>query len=69
MQKPRWVLIALSTLIGLAVIGLTFAAVVVREEGLEGLFDRKRKAVERVAPETLPILDKVEDTVIPARKK
>ena len=63
--RPRtWVVILLAILMGLVLFGLTASAIIVRNEGLEGLFNRKRRAVEAVAPETLPVLDEVADRVL-----
>lgn len=68
--RPRTsVVVLLSILMGLVLIGVTSSVVIVRNEGLEGLFNRKRKAVEAVAPETLPVLDEVEDRVLDGQKE
>jgi TRAP-type C4-dicarboxylate transport system substrate-binding protein len=47
--------------------GLSSAAVIVSREGWDGLFDRKRDAVQKVMPEALPIVDKVEEEVNPEK--
>lgn len=55
--------IALTVLGFLLFIGLSSIVVIVSREGIEGLFKRKRDAVERVMPEALPIQDKIEEAV------
>ncbi|MDQ2985843.1 MAG: hypothetical protein M3R13_03870 [Armatimonadota bacterium] len=64
MQKRRSPWPALLFVLGLLLlIGLVSAVTIIRREGLEGLFNRKRAAVKRVAPDALPLLDKVEEQI------
>ncbi len=43
--------------------GIGSIVTIVTQEGLDGLFKRKRAAVEKVMPDALPIADKVEEQV------
>lgn len=40
--------------------GLSTAASIVRTEGFDGLFDRKRGTVKALAPNAVPVVDEVE---------
>jgi len=62
--KKSWIKISLGILAAGTLIGISFAAYVVKSEGMEGLFKRKREAVQKIAPEAMPILDTVEESVM-----
>lgn len=53
----------LAIFICLFLFGIGSIATIVSQEGLDGLFKRKRTAVKKVMPEALPIADKVEEKV------
>ncbi len=62
-SRPAPLVAAVCVLALLVLVGVATTATVVRNEGVEGLFRRKRDAVRKVAPETLPIVDEVESRV------
>jgi len=55
--------VSLAILACLVCFGLATTASIVSREGVDGLFDRKRKALQGTMPEALPILDRVEERV------
>ena len=61
-RRNPWTIV-LSVLACLLVFGLSIAASIVRTEGLDGLFDRKRDAVKAVAPNAVPVVDEIEQRV------
>ncbi|RYG48215.1 hypothetical protein EON79_05160 [bacterium] len=58
-RKPWHALLAL--FVGILFVAFSFGLDFIRREGMEGVFDRKRKAFEQVAPDALPIFDRIEE--------
>jgi hypothetical protein len=56
----KFALIALAIIIFAVIIALPFGAKILREEGMEGVWSRKRANIERVVPDAAPVLDEVE---------
>jgi hypothetical protein len=61
-RRELWIGILIVFLL-LLLICVSSTVVIVRREGIDGLFRRKRAVVERVAPQALPIQDSVEKEV------
>lgn len=61
MKTYRKVLIAILVAFGCAMlVALPFGVKILREEGMEGVFKRKRAFFNEVAPEATPALDEAE---------
>lgn len=59
-------LVMLAVLLFLLAVSLPFGMRIVREEGFEGVWRRKRSNIERVAPGSAPALDRVQEVGRPA---
>ncbi|HSI71887.1 MAG TPA: hypothetical protein VK934_01820 [Fimbriimonas sp.] len=66
MKKRRspW-MVLLAIFLCLLAFGLTTMMNIIRKEGIEGVFDRKRDAVKQVMPEAVPLVDRIEEQVRP----
>lgn len=60
MTKRSWTIV-LGVVLLLAMIGLGFGLNIVRTEGWEGVWKRKRDFIDKTHPEAGPILDKAEE--------
>jgi len=70
MPPPRWprsLRVALGLFLGLTAVGIVIVLGIVATEGTGGLFNRKRKALEVVMPEAVPVVDEIEQRVENAR--
>ncbi len=64
MKKFKQLLLIVLTVIVFAVmIALPFGVKILREEGFDGIWKRKRANIERVMPEASPVLDKAEKSL------
>jgi hypothetical protein len=61
-RRELW-MVALVVFLFILFIGVSTSVVIIRREGIDGLFRRKRAVVEQVRPEALPIQDKIEKAV------
>ncbi len=60
-KKNKWLLGVTAFVFFGVLAGLLIAGEIVRREGFEGLWRRKRNAVETIKPESAPLVDKMED--------
>ena len=61
-RKSAWPAVAFFVLLA-ALFGVALTLDIVRKEGWEGLWYRKRSVLESTHPETGPVLDEAEKTV------
>jgi len=59
-RPSRWAILAFGLLF-IILVGIGATVTVVRLEGWDGFFDRKRSAVRQVMPEAVPLVDEVEE--------
>lgn len=62
-KRPNIWTIALVLLLCGLLIGFASVATIVSREGVDGVFQRKRKVVKEVMPGALPLVDEVEQRV------
>jgi hypothetical protein len=62
LSRSPW-LILLTVFICMLAVAFITTATIIRREGLEGLFERKRGAVKQVMPGAVPIVDRIETEV------
>jgi hypothetical protein len=53
----------MAVVVCLTAIGISISLAIVRNEGFEGLWKRKRNVIEAGRPEARPVLDKLEQGV------
>lgn len=61
-HKKFW-LTLIALVAGAVILALPFALKVLQDEGFEGVWKRKRANIEKVAPDSAPILDEAERSV------
>lgn len=61
-RRETWTVVLIALLFAIF-IGLSITGFIVRREGVDGLFRRKRAVVQKVMPRALPLHDKFENEV------
>ncbi len=68
-SKRRWIAVVLVVGLAAAFLGLGYSIKVVRTEGFEGLWNRKKRWIESTQPSLKPAVDEVDEAVRDAAEK
>jgi hypothetical protein len=63
MKREKRLTLIVGIVLALAAIGLTISMSIIRKEGIEGLWNRKKDFIKKGHPEAGPILDEAERQV------